>query len=49
MVHLVFGVTDLGKAKAWLANPELKKVMDNGGVISASMIKFYNDYSKEKV
>jgi hypothetical protein len=46
MVHLVFGVTDMGKAKTWLANPELKKLMDDTGVVGAPTITFYKDYSK---
>lgn len=46
MVHLVFGVTDMTKLKARLASPELKKLMEEAGVVGAPTITFYNDASK---
>jgi len=45
MVHVVFGITDMAKAKARSASPELKKLMEQAGVIDAK-ITFYNDDSK---
>lgn len=45
MVHIVFGVTDMAKAKARTASPELKKLTEEAGVIDAK-ITFYNDASK---
>ena len=46
MVHLVFGVTDMAKLKVRLADPELKKIMEEAGVVGAPAITFYNDASK---
>ncbi|MEI8059699.1 MAG: hypothetical protein WCG67_06030 [Ferruginibacter sp.] len=46
MVHVVFDVTDLAKAKARLANPALKKIMEEAGVIGVPSIKIYIDASK---
>jgi hypothetical protein len=46
MVHIVFAVTDMAKAKARLANPALKKLMEDAGVVDAPTITFYNDDSK---
>lgn len=46
MVHLVFGVTDMAKLKVRLADPELKKIMEEAGVVGAPNITFYNDASK---
>lgn len=46
LVHIVFGVTDMAKAKARMANPELKKLMEEAGVLGVPTIKFYNDASK---
>jgi hypothetical protein len=45
MVHIVFGVTDMAKAKARTASPELKKLTEEAGVIDAK-ITFYNDATK---
>ena len=45
MVHIVFGVTDMAKAKARSASPELKKLTEEAGVLDAK-ITFYNDDSK---
>lgn len=45
-IHLIFGVTDMDKAKARLANPEHKKMMEDAGVVGAPTVTFYNDYSK---
>jgi len=42
MVHLVFGVTDMAKAKAAVFSDEKKKVMMSAGVIGAPDIRFYN-------
>lgn len=46
MVHLVFAVTDIAKVKARLADPTLKKLMEEAGVIGAPTITFYNDATK---
>ena len=46
MVHIVFGVTDMAKAKARFASPEIKKLMQEAGVIGAPISTFYNDASK---
>lgn len=46
MVHIVFGVTDMAKAKARTASPEIKKLMEEAGVVGAPTITFYNDASK---
>ncbi len=46
MVHIVFGVTDMAKAKARSASPELKKLMEQAGVVDAPTITFYKDDSK---
>ncbi|WP_179345880.1 hypothetical protein [Winogradskyella ursingii] len=43
MVHVVFAVTDIDKAKARINDPELKKLMEEAGVIGAPTITFYND------
>ncbi len=42
MVHIVFDITDLAKAKARIKDPALKKLMTDAGVISAPQIEFYN-------
>ena len=42
MVHIVFDITDLAKAKARTKDPALKKLMTDAGVISAPQIEFYN-------
>lgn len=41
MVYITFAVSDMAKAKARLADPELKKIMTDGGVISKPVIDFY--------
>ncbi len=46
MVHIVFGVTDMAKAKARAASPELKKLTEVAGVLGKPTITFYNDASK---
>lgn len=46
MVHIVFEVTDISKAKARLLDPALKKIMKDAGVEGAPTITFYNDSSK---
>ena len=46
MVHIVFGVTDMAKAKARTSSPEIKKLMEQAGVVGAPTITFYSDASK---
>lgn len=46
LVHIVFDVTNMAKAKARLADPALKKLMEDAGVVGAPTITFYNDASK---
>ena len=46
MVHIVFGVTDMAKAKARTTSAEIKKLMEEAGVLGAPTITFYNDASK---
>jgi quinol monooxygenase YgiN len=41
IVYLTFAVTDLEKAKARLKSPELKKLMDEAGVLTEPVIDFY--------
>ena len=41
MVYLVFAITDMAKAKARVASPELKKIMTDAGVIGQPKIYFY--------
>jgi hypothetical protein len=42
LIHIVFDIKDMAKAKARLADPALKKMMTDGGVISAPKIEFYS-------
>lgn len=42
LVHIVFDIKDMAKAKARLNDPALKKLMTDGGVISAPKIEFYS-------
>jgi hypothetical protein len=42
LVHLVFDISDMAKAKARMNDPALKKLMTDAGVISAPKIEFYN-------
>lgn len=46
LVHIVFEVTDMEKAKKRMADPALKKLMEEAGVIGAPTISFYNDSGK---
>ena len=46
MVHVVFDVTDIAKAKARVNDPALKKIMIDAGVIGIPTITFYTDSSK---
>ena len=46
IVHIVFGVTDMAEAKARSASLELKKLMEEAGVVGTPTITFYNDDSK---
>jgi hypothetical protein len=46
LVHIVFEVTDMAKAKARMADPALKKIMQDAGVVGVPTITFYNDASK---
>lgn len=41
MVYITFAVSDMAKAKARLADPALKKIMTDGGVMSKPVIDFY--------
>lgn len=43
MVHLVFTVTDMVKAKAAIFSDEKKKLMESAGVIGKPDIRFYNE------
>ena len=42
IVHIVFDIKDMEKAKARINSPELKKIMMDAGVESAPKIAFYN-------
>ena len=42
MVHIVFEVTDMAKARAAIASDEKKKLMTSAGVIGKPDIRFYN-------
>ncbi|CAN5325312.1 hypothetical protein BH11BAC5_BH11BAC5_12330 [soil metagenome] len=42
LVHIVFDIKDMAKAKARMNSPELKKLMTNAGVTGAPKIEFYN-------
>lgn len=42
LVHIVFDITDMAKAKARLNSPELKKIMMTAGVEGVPEIKFYS-------
>ncbi len=46
LVYVVFEVSDITKAKARLANPALKKIMVDAGVLGTPAITIYNDASK---
>lgn len=46
LVHIVFSVTDMEKAKKRMADPELKKLMEEAGVLEAPAISFYDDSGK---
>ncbi|TDD98031.1 hypothetical protein [Flavobacterium cellulosilyticum] len=41
MIYITFAVSDMAKAKARLADPALKKIMMDGGVIGKPVIDFY--------
>ena len=41
MVYITFAVTDMAKAKARLASPELKKIMTDAGVDSPPTMRWY--------
>jgi hypothetical protein len=43
IVHIVFDIKDMVKAKARMNDPALKKLMTDGGVIGAPKIEFYSD------
>jgi hypothetical protein len=43
MVHIVFGVSDMAKAKAAIFSDEKKKLMESAGVIGKPDIRFYNE------
>jgi hypothetical protein len=42
LVHIVFDIKDMAKAKARISDPALKKLMTDAGVIGAPKIEFYN-------
>jgi hypothetical protein len=42
LVHIVFDIKDMAKAKARISDPALKKLMIDGGVIGAPKIEFYS-------
>jgi hypothetical protein len=41
IVHIVFDIKDLAKAKARISDPALKKLMEDGGVVGVPKIEFY--------
>ncbi|MBS1915609.1 MAG: hypothetical protein JST87_04985 [Bacteroidetes bacterium] len=41
MVHIVFDIKDMAKAKARMNDPELKKLMTDAGVMGAPKIEFF--------
>jgi quinol monooxygenase YgiN len=41
MIYIVFAITDMAKAKARLASPELKKIMTDAGVDSPPTVRWY--------
>lgn len=41
LVHIVFDIKDMAKAKARMKDPALKKLMTDAGVIGAPKIEFY--------
>ena len=43
VVHIVFDIKDMAKAKARINDPALKKLMMDGGVIGTPKIEFYKD------
>jgi hypothetical protein len=43
LVHIVFDVTDLAKAKAAIFSEDKKKLMTSAGVIGVPVIQFYSD------
>lgn len=43
LVHIVFDITDMAKAKAALFSDEKKKLMTSAGVIGTPLIQFYTD------
>ena len=43
VVHIVFDITDMAKAKAAIVSPEKKKLMMSAGVIGEPHIEIYND------
>jgi hypothetical protein len=45
LIHIVFEVNDLAKVKARLADPALKKIMMDAGVVGKPTITFYKDAS----
>jgi hypothetical protein len=45
LVHIVFEITDMTKAKARLADPALKKIMTDAGVVGKPTMTFYKDSS----
>ena len=42
LVHIVFDIKDMTKAKARMSDPALKKLMTDAGVVGAPKIEFYS-------
>jgi len=42
MIYVTFAISDLAKAKARLADPALKKIMTDAGVVGEPEIRFYS-------
>jgi catechol 2,3-dioxygenase-like lactoylglutathione lyase family enzyme len=43
LVHIVFDINDMAKAKARLSDPALKKIMMDAGVMGAPKLEFYSN------
>jgi hypothetical protein len=45
LIALMFGVSDVGRAKAFIASPDLAAAMKAGGIVGAPRVRFrYGDY-----
>lgn len=47
LVHIAFTVSDMNKVKERLADPALKKIMMDAGVVGEPSIIFYNDVTNQ--